>query len=87
LSLYDAADTDVVVMDQLGLLIGIGIAAAAGEGSHGGTIFSSNVPKRGAPIMPQLFLGHTSRDSIPQIIDFKGLLVDAQGIEPWISPV
>jgi hypothetical protein len=28
---YDAADTDVVVMDQLGLLIGVGIAAAAGE--------------------------------------------------------
>jgi hypothetical protein len=35
----DAADTDVVVMDQLGLLIGVGIAAPAGEGSHGAAIF------------------------------------------------
>ena len=32
LSHYDVADTDVVVMDQPSLLIGIGIAAA-GQGS------------------------------------------------------
>jgi hypothetical protein len=32
LSLYGAADTDVVVMDQPSLLIGFGIASAAREG-------------------------------------------------------
>jgi hypothetical protein len=32
LSLYEAADTNVVVMDQPSLLIGLGIVSAAGEG-------------------------------------------------------
>ena len=33
-ALADAADTDVVVMDQPGLFIGVGIAAAGKDG-HG----------------------------------------------------
>jgi hypothetical protein len=61
---YDAADSDVVVMDQVGLLIGVGIAAAAGEGSHGGRNFRQTC-QSGCPYCAPVFLGHTSRDSIP----------------------
>jgi hypothetical protein len=81
-----AADTDVVAMDQLGLLISVGIAVAAGAGSHGRTIFVKRAKSR-FPYCAPTVLGHASKDSMRQTINFKGLIVDAQGIEPWTSPV
>jgi hypothetical protein len=53
-------------MDQLGHLIGVGIAAAAGEER----LWRSDLrqpcqSERGAPVVPRPFLGHPSRESFP----------------------
>src|SRR5437867_1716103 len=62
-SLSDAADIDVAVVDQLALLIGVGIAVAAGEGSHGGAIFVKRAKAR-CPYCAPAPLGHASREAI-----------------------
>ena len=56
LSPYDAAETEVIVVDQLGHLIRIGIAAPEGEGR----LWQSDLrqprqSERGAPVVPWLF--------------------------------
>ena len=79
-------------MDQPNLLIGVGIAAA-GEGRRWRSDFRQPCRNRGAPIVPRLFWGalrgNQSAKSlkIKEVIEDKGLMVDAQGIEPWTSPV
>ena len=66
-------------MDQLGLLIGVGIAAAAGEGRP----WWSEVPL----LCPGFFGARLQGINSSKSLIVKGLMVDAQGIEPWTSPV
>ena len=56
------------------------------EGSGGKAIFVKRARAR-CPNCAPAFLGHTSRDLLLYIIDLEGFMVDAQGIEPWTSPV
>jgi hypothetical protein len=56
LSLYDAAYPDVIVMDHLlGLLIGVGIAAATEEGRPWRSDFRQTCQSEVAPLCPNFF--------------------------------
>ena len=64
------------------------IGSGGWECTGGGAIFGSHAVRMYvAPIVPQLFLGHSARELNRQIIEYKAELVGAQGIEPWTSPV
>jgi hypothetical protein len=84
LSHSDALDTDVVVM--ISQVSSLASRSRRQVWAPVEVRFLPTVSNR-VPLLCLSFFGHTLRESIRQVPEYRGLMVGAQGIEPWTSPV